>query len=75
MKKKEIQIGAVYGNGKGRYRRVLAIGNQYKLYPTQMDDHTLQYETLQNPTQRNGPRGNITVAGFAQWAKEKIRIE
>ena len=35
MKKSEIKIGHIYSNGKGRLRKVIDIGPQYKLYDGQ----------------------------------------
>ena len=38
MKKSEIEIGRTYSNGRGRERRVIDIGPQYKLYDAQERD-------------------------------------
>lgn len=35
MKKSEVKIGGIYSNGKGRIRKVVDIGPQYKLYDEQ----------------------------------------
>ena len=35
MKKSEIKIGHIYSNGKGRLRKVVDIGPQYKFYASQ----------------------------------------
>lgn len=44
MKKSEIKIGHIYSNGKGRLRKVIDIGPQYKLYDGQRCDENMRYE-------------------------------
>ena len=75
MKKNEIQIGASYSNGKGRIRKVIDMGPQYKFYEGQESTENLRYEIIHDGTKKNraaGEQSNITVASFAAWAKEKI---
>ena len=43
MKKSEIKIGHIYSNGKGRLRKVIDIGPQYKLYDGQGCDENIRY--------------------------------
>lgn len=47
MKKSEIKIGHIYSNGKGRLRKVIDIGPQYKLYDGQRCDENMRYEGKQ----------------------------
>ena len=42
MKKSEIKIGHIYSNGKGRLRKVIDIGPQYKLYDGQRCDENMR---------------------------------
>lgn len=74
MKKSEIVVGGIYGNGKGRIRRVVAEGD-YKLYAGQMDCDCLEYEIINDGTMRNraaGSVGRMTRVRFAAWAKERM---
>lgn len=74
MKKREIVIGGVYSNGKGRVRKVIDIGPQYKLYNTQESSENLRYEIIDDGTKKKqtvGKQLNMTVAAFASWAKYK----
>lgn len=57
------EVGAIYSNGKGRTRRVLAIGREFLLYPGQSDSDCLRYED------NKGERGNMTINSFRKWAK------
>ena len=75
MKKNEIQIGASYTNGKGRIRKVIGIGPQYKFYDGQVCTENLRYEVVNDGSKNNrtaGGQGNMTVASFAAWAKEML---
>lgn len=75
MKKSEIKIGKTYSNGRGRARKVIDMGPQYKLYAGQIDTDTLLYEIVKDGTKGNlkaGHRGNTSVASFASWAKEAV---
>lgn len=75
MKKSEIQVGGTYSNGKGRVRKVIAMGSQYVLYDGQESTENLQYEVVQDSSAKNrtaGERHNMTVAAFASWAKESV---
>lgn len=75
MKKNEIQIGASYSNGKGRIRKVIGIGPQYKFYDGQACTENLRYEVINDGSKNNrtaGEQGNMTVASFAAWAKEML---
>lgn len=75
MKKSEIKTGKIYSNGKGRARKVLDMGPQYKFYEGQESTENLRYEVVQDGTKKNrtaGEQHNMTVAAFASWAKEII---
>lgn len=76
MKKNEIKIGGVYSNGKGRIRKVVDFGPQYKLYDAQECTENLRYEIVNDGSKKNrtaGEQANMTVAAFAAWAKEEIK--
>lgn len=78
MKKSEVKIGGIYSNGKGRIRKVVDIGPQYKLYDEQECLENLRYEIVHDGSKNNctaGEQGNMTVASFAAWAKERIQPE
>lgn len=66
MKKSEIEVGAVYSNGKGRTRCVIKRGNTFYLYSGQKDTDCVMYRD------NAGRIGTMTAAGFASWAKEKV---
>ena len=75
MKKSEIVVGKCYSNGKGRIRKVVDIGPQYKLYDHQICTEKLCYEVVQDGSKKNrtaGERGCMTVAAFASWAKQEV---
>lgn len=75
MKKNEIEIGASYSNGKGRIRKVIDMGPQYKLYDGQVCTENLRYEIIYDGSKSNrtaGEQGNMTVASFAAWVKERV---
>lgn len=75
MKKCEIEIGRLYSNGKGRIRKVVDFGPQYKLYDSQECTENLRYEVVQDGTKKNrtaGEQANMTIASFASWAKELV---
>lgn len=78
MKRNEIIVGALYSNGKGRIRKVIDMGPQYKLYEGQSCTENLLYEVINDGSKKNrtaGERGNMTIAAFAAWAKEKLEAE
>lgn len=73
MKKSQIKIGKVYSNGKGRSRKVVDIGPEYKLYSAQESTENLRHEIVQDGTEKNrtaGEQHNITLVAFASWAKD-----
>lgn len=75
MKKSEIVVGKCYSNGKGRIRKVVDIGPQYKLYDHQICTENLCYEVVQDGSKKNrtaGEQGCMTVAAFASWAKQEV---
>lgn len=75
MKKSEIKIGCTYSNGRGRERKVIDIGPQYKLYDGQESADNLRYEVVKDGSARNrtaGMQHNMTLAAFAAWAKEMV---
>ena len=74
MKKSEIVVGKSYSNGKGRIRKVVDMGPQYKLYDARVSTENLRYEIVRDGSKANrtaGEQGNMTVAAFASWAKEE----
>lgn len=71
MKKSEIEIGAVYSNGKGRLRKVIDRGD-HPLYQGQEDRDDILYEIVNDGTKKNltaGKQGVMTASSFANWAK------
>lgn len=75
MRKCDIQVGACYSNGKGRVRKVLAMGPQYKYYRFAECSENLRYEVIQDGTKNNtrfGEMGNVSLSSFASWAKERV---
>lgn len=75
MKKSEIKIGKAYSNGKGRIRKVVDMGPQYKLYDSQECTDNLRYEVVNDGSKKNrtaDEQGNMTLAAFASWAKEEV---
>lgn len=75
MKKSDIVIGQMYSNGKGRIRKVIDFGPQYKLYDAQECTEALRYEIVQDGSKKNrtaGQQSNMTISAFAAWAKEVI---
>lgn len=75
MKKSEIMVGKIYSNGKGRIRKVIAAGAEFKLYNSQEETDNLRYEVINDGTKKNstaGTQGNITRAAFASWAKDQV---
>lgn len=77
MKKSEIIKGHIYTNGKGRARKVVDIGPQYKLYDSQESEENLQYEIVNDGSKTNrtaGERHNMTVAAFARWAEADVTL-
>lgn len=76
MKKSDIKIGRSYSNGKGKIRRVVDIGPQYKLYDLQECCENLRYEIVSDGTKNNraaGEQHNMTIAAFASWCREEIK--
>ena len=75
MRKSDIHEGACYSNGKGRIRKVLAMGPQYKYYRSAECSENLRYEVIQDGTKSNAKFGemeNISLTSFASWAKERV---
>lgn len=75
MKKSEIEIGRTYSNGRGRERKVVDIGPQYKSYNEQESVENMRYEVVKDGSARNrtaGMQHNMTLAAFAAWAKEEV---
>ena len=75
MKKSEIKIGHIYSNGKGRLRKVVDIGPQYKFYNGQGCDEDMRYEVISDGSKKNrtaGEQHNMTLASFASWCKEEV---
>lgn len=70
-----IEVGGCYSNGKGRIRKVLDIGPQYKYYDSARDTECLTYMVLNDGSKKNrgaGETGNASMASFCAWAKEKL---
>ena len=57
MKKSEVKIGGIYSNGKGRIRKVVDIGPQYKLYDEQECLENLRYEIVHDGSKNNCTAG------------------
>lgn len=75
MKKSEIKIGHIYSNGKGRLRKVIDIGPQYKLYDGQRCDENMRIRGHQRRKQgeQNCRRtAQHDLAAFASWCKEEV---
>lgn len=75
MKKAEIAAGKIFTDGKGRYRLVIALGPQFKLYDSQSETDCLQYRSAV-VLKRKGVKAvaaeNSTRASFAAWAKREV---
>lgn len=69
MKKAEIVNGGVYGNGKGRTRKIVG-ENDYRSHPFQSDGDCVQYMILSRIGR--GLIRSMTRTAFASWAKERI---
>lgn len=70
-----IEVGGCYSNGKGRIRKVLDIGPQYKYYANAHYEEGVCYMVLNDGTKKNrgkGEMGNTSMAAFCSWAKEKL---
>ena len=75
MKKSEIKIGHIYSNRKGRLRKVIDIGPQYRLDDGQGCDENMRYEVINDGSKKNrtaGEQHNMTLASFASWCKEEV---
>ena len=75
MRKSEIEIGKSYSNGKGRIRKVVAFGPEFKLYEGQECQENMQYEIVKDGTKANrtaGKKGVMTLASFASGVKEAV---
>ncbi|WP_317399723.1 hypothetical protein [Anaerotruncus colihominis] len=75
MKKSEIKIGHIYSNGKGRLRKVVDIGPQYKFYASQESEENMRYEVINDGSKGNrtaGEQHNMTLASFASWCKDDV---
>lgn len=78
MKKSEIQVGKTYSNGRGRERKVVGIGPEYKFYDRVVSEENMRYEVVKDGSKSNrtaGEQGNMTLASFASWAKEIVEEE
>ena len=64
MKKSEIKIGHIYSNRKGRLRKVIDIGPQYKLYDGQGCDENMRYEVINDGSKTNRRRAAQHDPGF-----------
>jgi len=72
MKKSEIVLGHTYTNGKGRIRKVIAEGAEYRCSDFALDYDCIRYEVVDDGTKKNrtaGQQFNMTRRAFAQWAK------
>lgn len=75
MRRSEIVVGSCYSNGKGRVRKVLAVGPQFKYYRSAVCSENLRYEVIQDGSKGNstfGTMANCSLASFASWAKERV---
>lgn len=73
MKKSDIQAGCCYSNGKGRIRKVLDMGEEYKLYAGAQAEMGVRYEVITDGSKKNltrGERHNMSLQAFASWCKE-----
>ena len=68
MKKSDIKIGHTYSNGKGRLRKVVDIGPQYKLYDGQGCDENMRYEIVRDGNKKNRTAGEQLFVGKATFA-------
>lgn len=87
MKKAKIEVGQVYTNGKGTFRKVTGAGPDFLLYTGQEDVDCLEYEawvTLSKGIRRKPSTGfggatlyhfHITRSSFASWAKRLATAE
>lgn len=82
MKKCEIVVGGIYSNKKGAVRKVIGMGQEFKLYDSQEDEECLQYEQLEGRkyayakgvSESGNQINNCTVTAFANWAKERTDV-
>ena len=75
MKKSEIEVGMTYTNGKGRERRVIARGPEYKVFDGIQDDDNVRYEIIKDGSKANrsaGTQANMTASAFAAWARGAV---
>lgn len=75
MKKSDIVIGEIYSNGKGRERKVIGIGPEFKFYDGQECTENMRYEIVKDGTKANLSKGkqcNMTLASFSSWAKIEV---
>lgn len=75
MKKTELLKGHIYSNGRGRMRKIIDIGPQYKSYDEQDCAENLRYEIVHDGSKANATKGhqhNMTLAAFSIWAKEDV---
>jgi len=80
MKRSDIKVGMTYTNGKGRFRKVLAIGSSQRFagqkdchcvefYPTRVLRNGREVADTQAQDWDGGPNGHNTLKSFASWAK------
>lgn len=75
MKVKDIEIGGVYSNGKGRVRKVIDRGFRSTFYSMGITKDIVDYEIINDGTKKNRTAGNysdMTAQAFATWAKVKL---
>lgn len=64
-----------YGERKGRERRVIGRGPEYKFYDGIQSDDNVRYEIVKDGSRGNrtaGTKANMTTAAFAAWAKAEV---
>lgn len=71
VRKNAIVCGETYTDGKGNFRKVIAIGHDFMLYRGQANCDTLRYRLV---AKHRGPgvvgnEYNSTRSSFASWAK------
>lgn len=70
MKTEEIKKGETYSNGKGKTRKVVDEGPQFRLFPMQSDTDCVLYEF--HDASGNRRTSKMTRNSFAKWAKKKV---
>ena len=75
MKTREIVVGGVYGNGKGRVRKVIAESDFRRNAAYMYDSDYVWYEIIADGRKVGseiGKKSDMTRNAFARWAKERI---